>query len=175
VGRPVFQRTHIYNCGAACGQWVVDQLVHRRKPRVVSSRSLQFVTGDPKVILVPEKNNNSQPCSFFRGFSFIKYSHPFQIASHSMAPGHAGTFQPLQHRSGTLRDRLHNYTTSTLGAGGSINEAVRLCDVRFPNRPAIPPRTVSIAHDAFALSPTLITGRSPTWRIVCCLGSGTCR
>lgn len=41
-------------------------------------------------------------------------------------PTHGGTFQPLQHRSGTLRDRLHSYTKSTLGAGGSINEAVRV-------------------------------------------------
>jgi MOB kinase activator 1 len=44
-----------------------------------------------------------------------------------MAPVHTGTFQPLQHRSGTLRDRLHSYTKSTLGAGGSINEAVSSC------------------------------------------------
>jgi hypothetical protein len=42
-----------------------------------------------------------------------------------MAPSHSGTFQPLQHRSGTLRERLHSYTKSTLGAGGSINDAVR--------------------------------------------------
>lgn len=35
-----------------------------------------------------------------------------------------GTFKPLQHRSGTLRERLHSYTKRTLGAGGSINEAV---------------------------------------------------
>jgi MOB kinase activator 1 len=41
-----------------------------------------------------------------------------------MAPSNAGTFQPLQHRSGTLRERLHSYTKSTLGAGGSLNEAV---------------------------------------------------
>lgn len=39
-------------------------------------------------------------------------------------PTHGGTFQPLQHKSGALRDRLHSYTKSTLGAGGSINEAV---------------------------------------------------
>jgi hypothetical protein len=38
-----------------------------------------------------------------------------------------GTFQPLQHRSGTLRERLHSYTRRTLGAGGSINEAVSYC------------------------------------------------
>jgi hypothetical protein len=37
----------------------------------------------------------------------------------------SGTFQPLRHRSGTMRDRLHAYTKRTLGAGGSINEAVR--------------------------------------------------
>ena len=43
-----------------------------------------------------------------------------------MAPAHSGTFQPLQHRSGTLRERLHSYTKRTLGAGGSINEAVGL-------------------------------------------------
>jgi len=48
-----------------------------------------------------------------------------------MAPSHAGTFQPLQHRSGTLRERLHSYTKSTLGAGGSINEAVRRSFARF--------------------------------------------
>jgi hypothetical protein len=41
-----------------------------------------------------------------------------------MAPAHSGTFQPLLHRSGTLRERLHSYTKRTLGAGGSINEAV---------------------------------------------------
>lgn len=38
----------------------------------------------------------------------------------------SGTFQPMQHRSGTLRERLHGYTKETLGAGGSINEAVAL-------------------------------------------------
>jgi len=32
----------------------------------------------------------------------------------------------MQHRSGTLRERLHGYTRQTLGAGGSINEAVSL-------------------------------------------------
>ena len=45
-------------------------------------------------------------------------------------PTHGGTFQPLQHKSGALRDRLHSYTKSTLGAGGSINEAVS-CSVVF--------------------------------------------
>jgi hypothetical protein len=35
-----------------------------------------------------------------------------------------GTFQPLQHRSGTMRDRLHAITKRTLGAGGSVSEAV---------------------------------------------------
>jgi hypothetical protein len=34
------------------------------------------------------------------------------------------TFQPMQHRSGTMRDRLHAYTKRTLGAGGSVSEAV---------------------------------------------------
>jgi MOB kinase activator 1 len=43
-----------------------------------------------------------------------------------MAPAHTGTFQPMVHRSGTLRERLHSYTKRTLGAGGSINEAVSL-------------------------------------------------
>ena len=43
-----------------------------------------------------------------------------------MAPVQGGTFQPLRHRSGTLRERLHSYTKSTLGAGGSMNEAVRV-------------------------------------------------
>jgi MOB kinase activator 1 len=38
----------------------------------------------------------------------------------------SGTFQPLRHRSGTMRDRLHGYTKRTLGAGGSMNEAVAL-------------------------------------------------
>jgi hypothetical protein len=42
-------------------------------------------------------------------------------------PSSSGTFQPLKHRSGTLRDRLHGYTKATLGAGGSINDAVRVC------------------------------------------------
>ena len=41
-----------------------------------------------------------------------------------MPPANGGTFQPLLHRSGTLRERLHSYTKRTLGAGGSINEAV---------------------------------------------------
>ena len=39
-------------------------------------------------------------------------------------PPTGGTFQPLRHRSGTLRDRLHGYTKQTLGAGGSLNDAV---------------------------------------------------
>lgn len=42
-----------------------------------------------------------------------------------MPLANGGTFQPLQHRTGTLRERLHSYTKRTLGAGGSINEAVR--------------------------------------------------
>lgn len=46
-------------------------------------------------------------------------------------PTHGGTFQPLQHKSGALRDRLHSYTKSTLGAGGSINEAVRWFAIYF--------------------------------------------
>jgi hypothetical protein len=41
-------------------------------------------------------------------------------------PATGGTFQPLRHRSGTLRDRLHGYTKQTLGAGGSLNDAVSL-------------------------------------------------
>lgn len=32
----------------------------------------------------------------------------------------------MRHRSGTLRERLHGYTRATLGAGGSITEAVSL-------------------------------------------------
>ena len=44
-----------------------------------------------------------------------------------------GTFQPLRHRSGTMRDRLHNYTKRTLGAGGSMNEAVSVySSVSYP-------------------------------------------
>lgn len=43
-----------------------------------------------------------------------------------MPTNNGGTFQPLLHRSGTLRERLHSYTKRTLGAGGSINEAVSL-------------------------------------------------
>jgi hypothetical protein len=42
-----------------------------------------------------------------------------------MAPASTGTFQPLRHRSGTMRERLHSYTQRTLGAGGSYNDAVR--------------------------------------------------
>mmetsp|Transcript_45328 Transcript_45328/g.53074 ORF Transcript_45328/g.53074 Transcript_45328/m.53074 type:complete len:226 (-) Transcript_45328:400-1077(-) len=38
----------------------------------------------------------------------------------------SGTFKPMKHRSGSMRDRLHGYTKRTLGAGGSINEAVSL-------------------------------------------------
>ena len=41
-----------------------------------------------------------------------------------MAPQSGGTFQPLRHRSGTMRERLHAYTKRTLGAGGSYNDAV---------------------------------------------------
>ena len=44
----------------------------------------------------------------------------------SSHPHHSGTFQPLRHRSGTLRDRLHGYTRQTLGAGGSLDDAVAL-------------------------------------------------
>jgi MOB kinase activator 1 len=42
----------------------------------------------------------------------------------STGPSAGGTFQPLRHRSGTMRDRLHGYTKRTLGAGGSVTEAV---------------------------------------------------
>ena len=41
-----------------------------------------------------------------------------------MPPTSTGTFQPLRHRSGTMRERLHAYTKRTLGAGGSYQEAV---------------------------------------------------
>lgn len=44
----------------------------------------------------------------------------------SLPPSNGGTFQPLRHRSGTMRDRLHGYTKRTLGAGGSVTEAVTL-------------------------------------------------
>merc|ERR1719384_399348 len=44
----------------------------------------------------------------------------------SLPPSNGGTFQPLRHRSGTMRDRLHSYTKRTLGAGGSVTEAVTL-------------------------------------------------
>ena len=47
-------------------------------------------------------------------------------SARSSLPSGAGTFQPLRHRSGTLRDRLHGYTKQTLGAGGSLNDAVAL-------------------------------------------------
>ena len=43
---------------------------------------------------------------------------------HPNMPNGSGTFQPLRHRSGTMRDRLHGYTKRTLGAGGSVTEAV---------------------------------------------------
>eukprot|EP00525_Craspedostauros_australis_P013546 CAMPEP_0198122216 /NCGR_PEP_ID=MMETSP1442-20131203/34196_1 /TAXON_ID= /ORGANISM="Craspedostauros australis, Strain CCMP3328" /LENGTH=228 /DNA_ID=CAMNT_0043781187 /DNA_START=186 /DNA_END=872 /DNA_ORIENTATION=+ len=43
-----------------------------------------------------------------------------------MPPTSTGTFQPLRHRTGSIRERLHAYTKSTLGAGGSYNEAVAL-------------------------------------------------
>lgn len=42
----------------------------------------------------------------------------------SSIPTSGGTFQPLRHRSGTMRSRLHGYTKRTLGAGGSVTEAV---------------------------------------------------
>eukprot|EP00559_Dactyliosolen_fragilissimus_P002401 CAMPEP_0184864000 /NCGR_PEP_ID=MMETSP0580-20130426/13339_1 /TAXON_ID=1118495 /ORGANISM="Dactyliosolen fragilissimus" /LENGTH=232 /DNA_ID=CAMNT_0027362623 /DNA_START=52 /DNA_END=747 /DNA_ORIENTATION=- len=42
------------------------------------------------------------------------------------APSNSGTFQPLRHKTGSLRDRLHRYTKRTLGAGGSVTEAVAL-------------------------------------------------
>lgn len=48
------------------------------------------------------------------------------MSARTSLPTGAGTFQPLRHRSGTLRDRLHGYTKQTLGAGGSLNDAVAL-------------------------------------------------
>lgn len=42
------------------------------------------------------------------------------MSARTSLPTGAGTFQPLRHRSGTLRDRLHGYTKQTLGAGGSL-------------------------------------------------------
>lgn len=47
----------------------------------------------------------------------------------SSIPSAGGTFQPLRHRSGTMRDRLHAYTKQTLGAGGSVTEAVSFLPV----------------------------------------------
>ena len=41
-----------------------------------------------------------------------------------MASSSTGTFKPLRHRSGTMRERLHSYTQRTLGAGGSYSDAV---------------------------------------------------
>ena len=57
-----------------------------------------------------------------------------------------GTFQPLRHRSGPMRDRLHNYTKRTLGAGGSMNEAVSLFIRIVPYRPR---RSVSLGGVKF--------------------------
>lgn len=37
-----------------------------------------------------------------------------------------GSFKPLKHRPGTLRNRLHSITAGTLGAGGAIHQAVAL-------------------------------------------------
>lgn len=54
------------------------------------------------------------------------YTHAPHPQQHPGGGGAGGTFQPLLHRSGTLRERLHSYTKRTLGAGGSINEAVAL-------------------------------------------------
>lgn len=62
------------------------------------------------------------------------FTHPPKLISNLLSPNKAtmsrpatgGTFQPLRHRSGTLRDRLHGYTKQTLGAGGSLNDAVSL-------------------------------------------------
>ena len=45
-------------------------------------------------------------------------------ATTKMPASSTGTFQPLRHRSGTMRERLHAYTKRTLGAGGSYNDAV---------------------------------------------------
>lgn len=49
----------------------------------------------------------------------------------SSIPNAGGTFQPLRHRSGTMRDRLHGYTKRTLGAGGSVTEAVSIVSSRI--------------------------------------------
>ena len=38
----------------------------------------------------------------------------------------SSTFQPLRHRSGSFRDRLHGYTKRTLGSGGTLYDAVQL-------------------------------------------------
>jgi hypothetical protein len=46
------------------------------------------------------------------------------VTRDKMAPTSTGTFKPLRHRSGTMRERLHSYTQRTLGAGGSYNDAV---------------------------------------------------
>ena len=51
------------------------------------------------------------------------------FATSTMAPTSTGTFEPLRHRSGTMRERLHAYTKRTLGAGGSYNDAV--CKLYF--------------------------------------------
>ena len=64
---------------------------------------------------------------FINGEITVIFSSSMSSATHtSNLPTGAGTFQPLRHRSGTLRDRLHGYTKQTLGAGGSLNDAVAL-------------------------------------------------
>jgi hypothetical protein len=71
------------------------------------------------------KNLQQPQCATLRFVVEVVYKRQREATGNIMAPPtHGGTFQPLQHKSGALRDRLHSYTKSTLGAGGSINEAV---------------------------------------------------
>jgi hypothetical protein len=91
-------------------------------------------------------------------------------------PSSSGTFQPLRHRSGTMRDRLHGYTKRTLGAGGSMNEAVSLSKYQqIPTR--LMSRTVfllvSVSHYITHSHHCDFIGGTASWRILCWMGSCT--
>jgi hypothetical protein len=89
-------------------------------------RATEDCTTNPTDIFSPVVGHSSSsvftttlrsPC-----LSFAARRNCFPLTT--MAPTSTGTFQPLRHRSGTMRERLHSYTKRTLGAGGSYNDAV---------------------------------------------------
>ena len=148
---------------------------------------ISFLPRNGKTLPVPvwylskhQTHQKWQSASYCMRFETFTPGYTYKSTINIMAPpSNGGTFQPLQHKSGALRDRLHSYTKSTLGAGGSINEAVSCVFLYSCNSFIVDKHgfdfcsycTLSVLH---MLILSVLLGRSTAWGILCCLGSCSC-